>query len=63
MGLFALPPKPKEECTPVDFVDTAIHNLKLWKDNGSSRENDYLVTMAISYLNDAMRKLRPLNDS
>lgn len=63
MGLFSLPSKPREQCTAIDFVDTAQNNLKLWKDLGGHQDHDYLVTMAISYLNDAMRKLRPLDDS
>ena len=61
MGLFALPPKPYDDCSAQDFVDTAKHNLKLWEDLGCQREYDYLVTMAIGDLNNAMRKLR--NDS
>jgi hypothetical protein len=59
MGLFALPPKPRAECTAEDFIDTAMWNLKLWKDDGCKHEHDYLVTMSISYLNDAMRQMRP----
>lgn len=57
MGLFSLPSKPIEECTAEDLVDTAIANLKLWKENPDS---DYLIfTYAIPLLNDAMRKIRP----
>ena len=58
MRLFDLPPKPREECTAQDFVDTAMWNLKLWKDGGCKREHDHLITMSLSHLNDAMRKLR-----
>lgn len=63
MGLFALPPKTFDECSAQDFVDTAKHNIKLWEDLGSDRQNDYLVQMAISDLNNAMRKLRPIDDN
>ena len=57
MGLFSLPPKPIDDCTAEELVDTAIANLKLWKENPDC---DYLIfTFAIPQLNDAMRKLRP----
>lgn len=60
MGLFVVPPKALEECSAEDLVDTAMLNLKLWKENPDS---DYLIfTFAIPYLNHAMRKLRPLNN-
>lgn len=58
MGYFAVPSKPLEECTAQDLIDTATQNLSLFVQAGSNREHDYLVTAAISYLNDAMRKLR-----
>lgn len=59
MGLFSLPSKPEEECTAEDFVDAAISNLKLWKENPDC---DYLIfTFALPYLNQAMRKIRPLD--
>lgn len=59
MGLFSFPSKPVEECSAEDFVDAAIANLKLWKENPDS---DYLIfTFAIPYLNQAMRKIRPVD--
>ena len=63
MGYFAVPSKPLEACTAQDLVETAVDSLSLFVLAGSDREHDYLVTSAISYLHDAMRKLRPLNDS
>jgi hypothetical protein len=58
MGLFVLPPKPKEEMVAEDYVNTAIDSLELWRTCGCDQRNDYMITMAITYLNDAMRKLR-----
>lgn len=59
MGLFVLPNKPEDQCSAEDFVDTAIANLKLWKENPDC---DYLIaTFTIPYLQNAMRKLRPIN--
>lgn len=64
MGIFSTPVKPLGECTAEDYVDAAIRNLEMWKQNGADKNYDYLIfTFAIPYLNDAMRKLRPLNDT
>ena len=58
MGLFVLPPKPRDECTSNDFVQTAIDSLKLWRSCGEDPRNDYMIKMAIDYLNEAMYKTR-----
>lgn len=58
MQVYTQAPKPRDEHTAEDFVDNALHCLKLWKQGGCTREQDYLITMSITHLNDAMRKLR-----
>lgn len=60
MGLFSLPSDGKgnivSDPTPEQLVQCAIDNLELWKQN---QDSDYLIsTFAMSYLNNAMRKLR-----
>lgn len=60
MGLFVLPPRLTGECTPEELVDTAIANLNLWRQQNADQNYEYMIQMAMSYLNEAMAKIRPV---
>lgn len=62
MGLFSTPKNLDKPGGPLaeDLVECAIINLKLWQENPDS---DYLIQFAISELNNAMRKVRRMNDT
>lgn len=55
MGYFTLPPKSQHECTPLEIVDTAIANIKLWKDY---EDGEYLLELAICDLEIALLKVK-----
>lgn len=48
MGLFALPPRATNDCTAEELVQTAEHNIKLWRENRPGCS--YLLDFATSQL-------------
>jgi hypothetical protein len=49
MGLFALP----ENRTREGYAEAAYYNLKLWNE---TKDNDYLLLLAKTYLDNALKE-------
>jgi len=58
MGLFCLPPKLIKDCTPLELIETAEANIKLWKDN---QDCVYLLKFSVVYLENIINKVNDLS--
>ena len=60
MGIFALPPKLKEDCTAKELIETAEANIKIYLGQVGEKDNDWtylLRSFALGCLEDAKEKL------